>query len=459
LNLGWSGASTAWYSLPLIDTSLYTFTNIDGCVFNAYTNGVGEIISGRVLDQIGRPVVNASVTATRTGGGAYTTTTDTQGIYALARIPSASSYSITITKANYSSASTNLTTGTSTDMTSTSGNRWGADLTMNVLPTAIDHLVWGALASLQAPNLPFGVTIMAQNVTNGLATSFTGPVALSGAVTGVVSTNTVVGNLGASQTDTDPTYDWTYGYALTPNTNLQVISVRTYSGSKVSFWTDTGTLLAEQNVTSPPGTWSETALGTPLTLLAGTTYRVSAYFPVGTTLYYTRYAGEWPTTFANGTVGQDLYYVFSDGFPNGVAGTNMGPFLDLRYTVGFSNSIPVSPASSGAFVNGFWSGNITVSQAATNVVLKADDGAGHVAFSTPFNLITPILLLSPQRPAAGPFTCTISSQPGQHLEILGSTNLSNWITLATLINTTGTTNFTDSTPGIGRRFYRAHQLP
>jgi hypothetical protein len=459
LNLGWSGASTAWYSLPLIDTSLYTFTNIDGCVFNAYTNGTGEIISGRVLDQIGRPVVNASVTATRTGGGAYTTTTDTQGIYALARIPSASSYSITITKANYSSASTNLTTGTSTDMTSTSGNRWGADLTMNVLPTAIDHLVWGALASLQAPNLPFGVTIMAQNVTNGLATSFTGPVALSGAVTGVVSTNTVVGNLGASQTDTDPTYDWTYGYALTPNTNLQVISVRTYSGSKVSFWTDTGTLLAEQNVTSPPGTWSETALGTPLTLLAGTTYRVSAYFPVGTTLYYTRYAGEWPTTFANGTVGQDLYYVFSDGFPNGVAGTNMGPFLDLRYTVGFSNSIPVSPASSGAFVNGFWSGNITVSQAATNVVLKADDGAGHVAFSTPFNLITPILLLSPQRPAAGPFTCTISSQPGQHLEILGSTNLSNWITLATLINTTGTTNFTDSTPGIGRRFYRAHQLP
>src|ERR1019366_8130138 len=144
---------------------------------------------------------------------------------------------------------------------------------------------------------------------------------------------------------------------------------------------------------------------------------------------------------------------------NRVAGTGLGPFLDLRYTVGFSNSIPISPTSSGAFVNGVWNGNITVSQAAANVVLKADDGAGHVAFSTPFNLITPILLLSPQRPAAGPFTCAISSQPGQHLEILASTNLSNWITLATLINITGTTNFTDSTAGIGRRFYRAHQLP
>src|ERR1035437_795857 len=99
LNLGWSGASSAWYSLPLIDAGSYTFNVINGCVYNAYTNGTGEIISGRVLDQIGRPVVNASVAATRTGGGNYTTTTDTQGIYALARIPSASSFSITITKA------------------------------------------------------------------------------------------------------------------------------------------------------------------------------------------------------------------------------------------------------------------------------------------------------------------------------------------------------------------------
>jgi hypothetical protein len=458
LNLGWSGASSVWYSLPLIDTTPYTFTVIDGCVFNAYTNGTGEIISGRVLDQIGRPVVNASVTATRTGGGAYSTTTDTQGIYALARVPSASSYSITITKANYSSDSTNITTGTSSDMTSTSGNKWGTDLTMNMQASVIDHLAWGAVASPQAPNIPFGVTITAQNVTNGPATDFTGTVALSGAVSSVLSTNTVVGNLAASQSDTDPTYNFTYGYAFTPNTNLKVVSVRTYNGTKVSFWTDTGTLLAEQSVTSSPGTWTETALGTPLTLLAGTTYRIGAYFPAGTTCYYTLHFGEWPTTFADGTVGQDFYYVSSDGFPNRVAGTEIGPFLDLRYTVGFSNSIPVSPAYSGAFVNGVWSCNITVPQTATNVVLKADDGAGHVTFSTPFNVITPILLLSPQCPAGGPFTCTVSSAQGLRLEIQASTNLSNWITLATLNNSTGTTNFTDSTPGFGKRFYRAHQL-
>ena len=459
LNLGWSGTSSAWYSLPLIDASPYTFNVIDGCVFNAYTNGTGEIISGRVLDQIGRPVINASVTATRTGGGTYTTTTDTQGIYALARIPSASSYSITITKANYSSASTNLSTGTSSDRTATSGNRWGTDLRMKMATTVIDHLVWGAVASTQAPNVPFGVTIIAQNVTNGPATGFTGPVALSGYQTGTSSTNTLVGNLGDSQPQTDYNYNWTFGYAFTPNTNLQVISVRSYSGSKVSIWTDTGTFVASQNVTSPPAVWTETPLDTPITLSAGTTYRLSVYYPTGTTRYATLYYGEWPATFANGTIGQNYYYISTDGFPNSVAGTGIGPFLDLRYTVGFSNSVPVSPTSSGAFVNGIWSGNITVSQAATNVVLKADDGAGHVALSSPFNLISAILLLSPQRQAGGPFTCTISSPRGLHLEILASTNLSNWTRLATLTNSTGTTNFTDSAAGFGKRFYRAHQVP
>jgi hypothetical protein len=133
--------------------------------------------------------------------------------------------------------------------------------------------------------------------------------------------------------------------------------------------------------------------------------------------------------------------------------------VDLRYSVAFSNSITISPTSAGAVIGfqddvggGLRHGNVSVPDA-------THEGAGHVAFSAPFNLITPILLLSPQRPASSPFTCTVSSERGQHLEILASTNLSNWITLATLTNSTGTTNFTDSAAGIGKRFYRAHSLP
>jgi hypothetical protein len=454
LNLGWSGASSVWYSLPLIDTSSYTFNLIDGCIYNAYTNGTGEIISGRVLDQIARPVVNATVTATRTGGGTYTTSTDSQGIYALARIPSSSSYSITITKTNYSSVSTNLSTGTSSDWAATSGNRWGADLKMNMLTTVIDHLAWGAVASTQALNIPFGVAITAQNATNGSATAFTGPVALSGYRMGLASGGVILGNLSWTQAESS-SGGLTHGYAFTPSTNILVTSVRTYGGDKVSIWTDSGTPLVSQAVSSS-GSWVEVPLATPITLSAGTTYRVTTHVGANVYGYYT---SPWPTSFPNGAVGQNFYWAYGDVFPTMVQHPNNGPLVDLRYSVVFSNSITISPTSSGAFMNGVWNGNITVSQAATNVVLKADDGAGHTATSTPFNVYTPLRLLSPQRPAAGPFTCTVSSDRGQRLEIMASTNLSNWITLTTLTNNTGTTNFTDSATGIGKRFYRAHKLP
>jgi hypothetical protein len=248
----------------------------------------------------------------------------------------------------------------------------------------------------------------------------------------------------------------THGYAFTPNTNLLVTAVRSYSSDQVSIWTDSGTLLGSQS-TSSSGSWVETPMATPITLSAGTTYRVGARIPAGLNGYFK--TTSWPTTFANGTVGQNFYWSYGDVFPTSVYSTSQGPLVDLRYSVTFSNSIAVSPTSSGGFVNGVWSGNITVSQGATNVVLKADDVAGHVALSSPFNMIAPLLLLSPNHLAGGQFQCTIFSPPGQHVQILVSSNLVNWTTNTTLTNTTGTTNYTDSTTGLSRRFYRARQVP
>ena len=454
LNLGWSGTATAWYALPLIDTGIYTFTVVDQCVYNAYTNGSGEIISGRVLDQISRPVTNATVTATGSGGP-YVTTTDTNGIYALARIRSATSYAITITKANYTTVSGNFSTGTSSDNGATSGDYWGANFTMPMLTTVLDHLAWGAVASPQSPNVPFGVTIMAQNLTNGPATGFAGPVAVSAYMTGLVATtSTIIGNLTSLSYYYGP--ELTLGYAFTPNTNVQVTAVRGYSTDKVSIWTDSGTLLTSQAV-SASGSWVEASLTTPITLIGGTTYRIASHVPVGMHGYYL--PSSWPTTFANGTVGQNFYLSTGDVFPNSIQATGQGPLVDLRYQVVFSNSIPVTPTSSGAFANGVWNGNIAVAQAATNVVLKADDGAGHTALSTAFNVTTALRLLSPQRLAGGQFQLTVSSAPGLHLQILASSNLVSWATNATLTNTTGTTNYTDTTTGLSRRFYRAQQSP
>jgi hypothetical protein len=129
LNMGWSGSDNLWYNLPTIETSYYNFNSVYKCVYNVYVAGTGEIISGRVTDSGGNPIAGATVTATRSGGGTYADTTDAKGIYALSKVPSASTYAINVTKSGYAFTSKQETTGTSADDTTTVGNLWGVDFT------------------------------------------------------------------------------------------------------------------------------------------------------------------------------------------------------------------------------------------------------------------------------------------------------------------------------------------
>lgn len=127
LNMGWSGYNDAWYNLPTIDTSDGTWTSVYKCIYNVYPSGTGEIIAGRVTTSGGSPISGATVTANRTGGGTYTATTGAKGIYALAKVPSASSFTVRATKTGYAFTTQVVNTGTSTNMTTTTGNVWGVD--------------------------------------------------------------------------------------------------------------------------------------------------------------------------------------------------------------------------------------------------------------------------------------------------------------------------------------------
>ncbi|HYT58909.1 MAG TPA: DUF4082 domain-containing protein, partial [Haliangiales bacterium] len=138
------------------------------------------------------------------------------------------------------------------------------------LPGQVDHFAWGPIPSPQLLGQPFPVTITAQDYSNGTASNFNGTVTLSGAAGGGI-TNSILGDL----THLSSAFGtWTLGYAFTPNTDILLTHVRHYFGSKVSIWTDDGTLLASQNVSSTPGTWVETPLATPVPLAAGNRYRV-----------------------------------------------------------------------------------------------------------------------------------------------------------------------------------------
>jgi hypothetical protein len=140
LNLGWGGSNTAWYNLPSVNTSYYGFSAVTACVYNIYVIGSGEIVSGRTLDSAGNPIAGVTVTAQRTGGGVYTAVSSANGIYALAKIPSNSTYAMTAAKTDYTFASQMATTGMSSDSGSSSGNVAGLDLvgTIARIPGDID---------------------------------------------------------------------------------------------------------------------------------------------------------------------------------------------------------------------------------------------------------------------------------------------------------------------------------
>ncbi|MDM8005615.1 MAG: GEVED domain-containing protein [Phycisphaerae bacterium] len=126
LNMGWAGADDAWYNLPTVD-AYYPFDTVDTCVYNVYVAGSGEIISGRVVDSFGLPISGATVTALRTGGGTYTATTGSTGIYALVKLPSAASYTVSVTASGHTFTAQATSTGTSSDYAAVSGNVWGLD--------------------------------------------------------------------------------------------------------------------------------------------------------------------------------------------------------------------------------------------------------------------------------------------------------------------------------------------
>lgn len=134
LNMGWSGSSDAYYDLP----DILSYDVVYKCVYNVYTTGSGEIISGRVTDYLGEPMEGVSVTAARLAGGSYNATTNARGIYALDKVPSSSTYTIEAEKNSVILDSDLVVTGTSTNNSTSIGNVWGVDLVYDNHPPIAD---------------------------------------------------------------------------------------------------------------------------------------------------------------------------------------------------------------------------------------------------------------------------------------------------------------------------------
>ena len=130
LNLGWGGLEDAWYNLPNVNTGYYVFTALINCIYNIFTNGTGEIISGRVVDTNNAPLADATITATCSTGGAYAAASDANGIFALTQVPSGAGFQLTATKPGYAPATQGCATGQGRATSETGSNVWGADFTL-----------------------------------------------------------------------------------------------------------------------------------------------------------------------------------------------------------------------------------------------------------------------------------------------------------------------------------------
>ena len=127
LNMGWHGVDDAWYNLPEVNGVKAKYSVVFTCIYNIFTSGKGEIISGRVLDLSGRPIVNAGVFAERGDGTTHAVITDDKGIYALVNLDSDTVYTIWPQADGYVFSSRSVETRRSRDNSALSGNRWGVD--------------------------------------------------------------------------------------------------------------------------------------------------------------------------------------------------------------------------------------------------------------------------------------------------------------------------------------------
>ena len=143
LNMGWSGNDNAWYDLPVVDATYYYFNVIHTCLYNIFTDSSGEIISGRITDLAQNPIPDVLVTALIGSSPVMQTTTNQKGIYALKGLSSYQTYTINPTKDAYEFNPQNITTGSSSDFQSTSGNRWAVDFAAQntTPPIAYDQTV------------------------------------------------------------------------------------------------------------------------------------------------------------------------------------------------------------------------------------------------------------------------------------------------------------------------------
>ncbi|HEU5068908.1 MAG TPA: Calx-beta domain-containing protein [Verrucomicrobiae bacterium] len=273
------------------------------------------------------------------------------------------------------------------------GSAVGTILNDDGLAGKLHHFDWAAIPSPQTQTIDFPVTLTARDAFGGLVTNVPWPVQFSARTTNVLATNldfeqpNLAGWVPFNNTS-DPGRKFQQAlYDVAglgqPSTAFRTIAGGGTNGIAQGVWLAGGlTYTFSVNVVQSMEGYDMSCLGAAIYLQVGSTnvsWGVGGGFCTGAIVRHTlSLAFTAPT---NGLYPLQLFvsrdYLFGDAVAVYADDVHIGfPLL--------------TPTVATNFTNGVWSGSLAALQSASNVVLVADDHAGHIGSSNPFNITSAI---------------------------------------------------------------------
>jgi len=297
------------------------------------------------------------------------------------------------------------------NVSSTASQRRGVELT--VLERVLDHFEWAPIPSTQYVGEPFGVTVKAVDPSGSIYSNFTGTVSLY-APKGIASQQDVL----------DGTTDWGFPmHTFYEDARTQVIYLNSelgasglltslslyvsdapgqtmnawtirlkhtllsgYSSDTRRWETNDWIVVLQTNMAIQSTGWVKFDFTTPFVyngtdnLLVDFSYNNNTWSSSGNC---------WSTSVSTN---RSLYYRTDSGFGDPLTWSGTTPFGTITNTVPAMridriDLVPIAPQETGPFVNGVWTGNLTVSECGSNVVLIAQSPTGHQAQSNPIDVL------------------------------------------------------------------------
>lgn len=289
------------------------------------------------------------------------------------------------------------------------------DVVLEVYEPELDHLSWEPIGTNQTVNAPFEASLTAFDQYGLILSSFTNSVSLSAMEGGVLAPEVQIGS--GTESWKYPMSTW-YHDARTQVIYLQsevgtpcqlnslALNVSALPGQTLENWTirlrhtaldsydssptweDTWTTVYENDETIATTGWVVFEFNTPFEYDGTNNLMVDLSH---NNFSYTSDGGCLSTV---GATDRALYYRTDSNYGDPLSwngASNPSPSVsttvpNIKLGRSVDNFVSMSPVTTGYFVQGNWSGTLTVPETVSNLVLIADDGAGHTAESNPFNV-------------------------------------------------------------------------